>query len=55
MQSFILTEVSDSGLMIVIGSNSSTVSSVLQCVAVCCSVLQCVAVCCSVLQCVVFQ
>ena len=26
------------------------VSSVLQCVAVCCSVLQCVAVCCSVLQ-----
>jgi len=28
------------------------VSSVLQCVAVCCSVLQCVAVCCSVLQCV---
>jgi len=27
-------------------------SSVLQCVAVCCSVLQCVAVCCSVLQCV---
>jgi len=27
------------------------VSSVLQCVAVCCSVLQCVAVCCSVLQC----
>ena len=28
----------------------SWVSSVLQCVAVCCSVLQCVAVCCSVLQ-----
>jgi len=26
-------------------------SSVLQCVAVCCSVLQCVAVCCSVLRC----
>ena len=31
---------------------SSTQSSVLQCVAVCCSVLQCAAVCCSVLQCV---
>ena len=28
------------------------ISSVLQCVAVCCSVLQCVAVCCSVLQCI---
>jgi len=28
------------------------VSSMLQCVAVCCSVLQCVAVCCRVLQCV---
>jgi len=28
------------------------ITSVLQCVAVCCSVLQCAAVCCSVLQCV---
>ena len=28
----------------------NAVSSVLQCVAVCCSVLQCVAVCCRVLQ-----
>jgi len=31
---------------------SPQLSSVLQCVAVCCGVLQCVAVCCSVLQCV---
>ena len=30
----------------------NAVSSVLQCVAVCCSVLQCVVVCCSMLQCV---
>jgi len=30
----------------------TSLSPVLQCVAVCCSVLQCVAVCCSVLQCV---
>jgi len=29
-----------------------TISSELQCVAVCCSVLQCAAGCCSVLQCV---
>ena len=32
-------------------TTSISISSVLQCVAVCCSVLQCVAVCCSVLQC----
>ena len=46
-------------LCVAVCGNMSTVDecvavccSVLKCVAVCCSVLQCVAVCCSVLQCV---
>jgi len=39
------------GVAISVETIIRAMSSVLQCVAVCCSVLQCVAVCCSVLQC----
>jgi len=35
-------------------TRTNALSSVLQCVAVCCSLLQCVAACCSVLQCAFF-